>query len=120
MAEASGREAGPEVLYDDDRLRVVALQHGRRGRAGLGGTVAVSGDVDITNSAALAEVLAGVRNGGGVVMVDACELEFVDVSGLRVLALPHTPPAERWLRLTNVPSYVAELLKLLDWDDALC
>ncbi|MEV4565296.1 STAS domain-containing protein [Nonomuraea sp. NPDC049419] len=76
--------------------------------------VALIGEIDVTNSRAVASTLASCRQGTYIV-VDTGELTFIDVSGLRVLAMPALPPAERWIRLHNVTPYQRRLLRMLGW-----
>jgi anti-anti-sigma factor len=76
--------------------------------------VALIGEIDATNSRAVARTLASCRQGTYIV-VDTGELTFIDVSGLRVLAMPALPPAERWIRLHNVTPYQRRLLRMLGW-----
>ncbi|MEU8321510.1 STAS domain-containing protein [Nonomuraea sp. NPDC048881] len=77
--------------------------------------VALSGEVDVTNSPALASTLSDSRGGSTYIVVDTGELTFVDLSGLRVLALPALPPDERWIRLRNVTPHLRRLLRMMGW-----
>lgn len=76
--------------------------------------VTLIGEIDASNSHALAEALAGCRQ-GPYIDVDTAELTFIDVSGLRVLALPTLPPSQRWIRLHNVTPYQRRLLRMMGW-----
>ncbi|WP_180903868.1 STAS domain-containing protein [Nonomuraea indica] len=75
----------------------------------------VAGEVDRTNSEALARALERCRPGGGHVTVDTGALTFVDLSGLRVLLLPATPAAQRWIRLRNLTPSQRRIIALLGW-----
>lgn len=77
----------------------------------------VAGEVDRTNSEALARALERCRPGGGHLTVDTGALAFVDLSGLRVLLLPTLPAAQRWIRLRNVTPSQRRLIALLGWCD---
>ncbi|MEV0197886.1 STAS domain-containing protein [Nonomuraea sp. NPDC050691] len=70
---------GERVLYADGLLRVTSAD-----RSGAP-AVALVGEVDRTNSPALARVLREAAGSGGSVVIDAARLSFVDVSGVRVL-----------------------------------
>ncbi|MGW0802257.1 STAS domain-containing protein [Nonomuraea sp. NPDC002799] len=96
------------LLYQDEQLRIMM-------RA-ASGTPAVTlvGEIDATNSRALASTLASCRQGAHVV-VDTGALTFIDVSGLRVLAMPALPPAQRWIHLHNITPYQRRLLLMMGW-----
>lgn len=99
-----------DVIYQDGRLRVV--------RTGLR-AVALYGEIDISNSSALAGALATFHGEiGDVIVADVGGLTFIDVSGMRTLALPHLDVTDRWLWLCDIPSFFRRLLSLLDWDPA--
>jgi anti-anti-sigma factor len=106
MAESNGRTAqtiSPEaslVLYEDHQLSVVQLTPPD--------TVLLNGDVDVTNSPALADALAQVTARWGQVAVDTTGLRFIDVSGWRVLVGP-TRAAEARPRLLNIAPCVHRL-----------
>ncbi|MEW9549920.1 STAS domain-containing protein [Nonomuraea sp. NPDC050783] len=96
------------LLYQDEQLKVTV-------RAAVDApAVTLIGQVDACNSHALAIALAAARQGAYIV-VDTGGLTFVDVSGLRVLALPALPPAQRWIRLHNLTAYQRRLLRLVGW-----
>ncbi|MFI7615993.1 anti-sigma factor antagonist [Nonomuraea terrae] len=96
------------LLYQDEQLRItVAMAPGVP-------TVTLFGQIDASNSPALASALAECRTGPHIV-VDIGRLTFVDVSGLRVLALPALPPSQRWIRLHNVTPYQQRLLHIMGW-----
>ncbi|MFB4276560.1 MULTISPECIES: STAS domain-containing protein [unclassified Nonomuraea] len=96
------------LLYQDQQLRITV--------ATAPGVPAVTliGEIDATNSSALAGALASCRQGTYIV-VDTGELTFIDVSGLRVLVMPTVPPSERWIRLHNVTPYQRRLLRMMGW-----
>jgi anti-anti-sigma factor len=107
--ELHGR-AVADVLYEDAHLRVVRT--GSR-------AVALYGEIDFSNSRAVADALDRVRaETGDVIVADVGGLAFVDVSGMRVLALPHLQVRARWLWLCNIPRHLSRLLALLGWDPA--
>ncbi|MEV4010599.1 STAS domain-containing protein [Nonomuraea angiospora] len=96
------------LLYQDGQLTITV-------RAAPGPpAVALVGEIDASNSPAVADALAGCRQGAYIV-VDTGELTFIDVSGLRVLVMPTLPPAERWIRLHNVTPYQRRLLRMMGW-----
>jgi anti-anti-sigma factor len=103
-ASTSGR-----LLYEDQQLRIfqrVAFEVP---------ALALHGEIDTTNSSALARTLAAVREGHAHVVVDTSRLTFIDLSGLRVLVMPTLDPAERWIRLSNLTSYQQRILGLIGW-----
>ncbi|MFG6195905.1 STAS domain-containing protein [Nonomuraea sp. JJY05] len=96
------------LLYQDGQLTITV-------RAAPGPpSVALVGEIDASNSPAVAGALEGCRQGAYIV-VDTGELTFIDVSGLRVLVMPTLPPAERWIRLHNVTPYQRRLLRMMGW-----
>ncbi|MER7504690.1 STAS domain-containing protein [Nonomuraea pusilla] len=97
------------LLYQDKQLKIV-MRFAPQAPA-----VALVGEVDATNSAALARTLAGLRESGCRLDVDTGELTFVDLSGMRVLALPALPAAERWIRLLNVTPFQQRMLRMMGW-----
>ncbi|MFG2071382.1 anti-anti-sigma factor [Nonomuraea maritima] len=96
------------LLYRDEQLSITVTE-----TPGIP-AVTLSGEVDATNSVALAGALASCRRGRHVV-VDTSRLTFIDVSGLRVLAMPALEPSQRWIRLHNVTPYQQRLLHLMGW-----
>ncbi|MEU1724266.1 STAS domain-containing protein [Actinomadura sp. ATCC 39365] len=97
------------LLYQDGQLSITL-------RVAPGApAVALSGEVDVTNSPALASTLSDSRGGSTYIVVDTGELTFVDLSGLRVLAMPALPPDERWIRLHNVTPHLRRLLRMMGW-----
>jgi anti-anti-sigma factor len=99
------------LLYQDDQLKIMM-----RRNPGSPEPLAVTliGEIDATNSHALAGALASCRQGSYIV-VDTGELTFIDVSGLRVLAMPTLPPSQRWILLHNVTPYQRRLLRMMGW-----
>ncbi|MEU7741322.1 STAS domain-containing protein [Nonomuraea sp. NPDC049158] len=102
-------ETSERLLYEDDQLRI-----SQRARCEVP-ALALRGEIDITNSCALARTLAAAREGETHIIVDTGELTFVDLSGLRVLAMPTLDPAERWIRLRNLTPFQRHILNLLGW-----
>ncbi|MEO3874302.1 STAS domain-containing protein [Nonomuraea sp. B12E4] len=101
--------AEERLLYQDGQLTITV-------RAAPGAPdVTLMGEVDATNSPALAAALASCRRQDAYVDVDTGGLTFVDVSGLRVLAMPTLPPSQRWIRLHNVTPYQRRLLSMMGW-----
>jgi anti-anti-sigma factor len=96
------------LLYQDGLLRVTVRS------TPSAPAVTLTGEIDATNSPALAGALAGCRQGAYIV-VDTGALTFIDVSGLRVLVMPALPPSERWIRLRNVTPSQRRLLRMMGW-----
>jgi anti-anti-sigma regulatory factor len=92
------------VVYEDEHLRVAW--------AG-GGWVRVGGEVDLSNSAVLAGVLARLTAEHGRLDLDVGDLTFVDLSGFRSLIQPDLP-GHHEPRLHNVPPHLSRLMGLLD------
>jgi anti-anti-sigma factor len=99
------------LLYQDAQVRIVERDEPP--------AVLVIGEIDITNSSALARALNSCRRDGQPLTVDTGALTFVDMSGLRVLALPGVPAEHRWIRLTNLTPFQKRLLELVGWADKL-
>ncbi|MEV1000254.1 STAS domain-containing protein [Nonomuraea sp. NPDC050202] len=100
-----------QLLYQDRQLTIVMA------KAPGVPAVALIGEIDASNSPALATTLAGCRSPaqGAYIVVDTGELRFIDVSGLRVLVMPTLPPSQRWIRLHNVTPYQRRLLRMMGW-----
>lgn len=77
-------------------------------------SVILDGEVDVSNSAALATALAEARSERGEITVDTGALRFIDLAGLRALLVPAPPVAGDAVRLRNVPPYLRRLLEMLD------
>jgi anti-sigma B factor antagonist len=90
----------------------------RRGRATV---VAVGGEIDIASAPRLERVLDQAVAGGNNVVVDLAHVEFMDVSGLRVLLNAHRRTESEGvpLVLVNVPPAVMRLLALTGTQDVL-
>ncbi|WP_433498910.1 STAS domain-containing protein [Sphaerimonospora sp. CA-214678] len=107
--EHSGQ--GHIVLYADRHLRVTWSPPDT--------SVTLSGEVDVSNSAELASALTRVPDSDHAIVVDAADLRFIDLSGLRVLldpSLGHGNSATgygRAVRLRNMPPHLERLLRLL-------
>jgi anti-anti-sigma factor len=99
---------GERLLYQDEQLRITVRA------TPWAPAVTLTGEIDATNSPALASALASCHRGAYIV-VDTGALTFIDVSGLRVLALPALPPSERWIRLHNVTPSQQRLLRMMGW-----
>ncbi|MGI5285569.1 STAS domain-containing protein [Nonomuraea polychroma] len=99
------------LLYQDEQLKIMVRQSSAAPEAPA---VSLIGEIDASNSRALAGALASCRQGTYIV-VDTGKLTFIDVSGLRVLAMPTLPPSERWIRLHNVTPYQRRLLRMMGW-----
>ncbi|MET7999809.1 STAS domain-containing protein [Nonomuraea glycinis] len=97
------------LLYEDEQLRVT-LRVTRPVPA-----VTLTGEVDVTNSRALAHTLELARQGSTHIDVDTGALTFIDLSGIRVLVLPTLPPTQRWIRLHNVTPSQRRLMELVGW-----
>lgn len=96
------------LLYQDGQLTITMAT-----ASGVP-AVTLAGEIDASNSPALASTLASCRQGAYIV-VDTGELTFIDVSGLRVLVMPALPPSERWIRLHNVTPSQRRLLHMMGW-----
>ncbi|MBN6056796.1 STAS domain-containing protein, partial [Nonomuraea sp. RK-328] len=92
------------VLYADGLLRVTSAD-----RPGAPG-VALVGEVDRTNSSALARVLREAAGLGGSMVIDVARLSFVDVSGVRVLL---GLVREGTATVSEVPAQLRRLLAIL-------
>ncbi|TMR98745.1 STAS domain-containing protein [Nonomuraea basaltis] len=96
------------LLYQDEQLKITVRS------ADGAPAVTLIGEIDATNSSALALVLASCRQ-DAYITVDTGALTFIDVSGLRVLVMPTLPPSQRWIRLHNVTPYQRRLLRMMGW-----
>ncbi|MEZ0071519.1 STAS domain-containing protein [Planotetraspora sp. GP83] len=97
--------ADRRILYADDRLTVWSATVR---------WVRLSGEIDLTNSEAVALALADARQGDDLVLVDIGQVTFIDLSGLRALALLPAAPPRRGMRLVNMPPFLRRLLRTLD------
>ncbi|NUW33023.1 STAS domain-containing protein [Nonomuraea sp. SMC257] len=96
--------ADDRVLYVDGLLRVTSAE-----RSGVP-SVALVGEIDRTNSPALARVLREAAGFGGRLVIDAARLSFVDVSGVRVLL---GLVREGAATVSEVPAQLRRLLAML-------
>ncbi|MBC6459896.1 hypothetical protein [Actinomadura sp. HBU206391] len=94
------------MLYEDGNLRITQAPRPE--------LLLVRGEIDVTNSAAVAQVLADVQGRFGRVLVDTSELRFVDVSGWRVLTAPHIEPPDRRPQLTTIAPCLQRMTRLMD------
>jgi anti-anti-sigma factor len=92
-------------LYEDGHLRIT--------QAATPELLLVRGEIDITNSAAVARVLAEVQDRFGRVLVDTSELRFIDVSGWRVLTALDVEPPERRPQLTGIAPCLRRMARLM-------
>ncbi|MEU4539271.1 STAS domain-containing protein [Streptosporangium sp. NPDC023825] len=98
------------VLYLDRTLRITYSP------ASPGGTVRLIGELDATNTRAVARTLAQVRAAEDILIIDVGRLEFVDLAGLRMLTgLCRDGVAH----LADVPAGMRRLLGLLNRVDVL-
>ncbi|MCO5999437.1 STAS domain-containing protein [Actinoallomurus rhizosphaericola] len=88
------------VLYEDRQLSIIQVTPPD--------TVLLRGDIDVTNSHALADALAHVTAEWGRVTVDTEGLRFIDVSGWRILVGPESRRGPR-PRLLNIAPCVHRL-----------
>ncbi|MEV4293194.1 STAS domain-containing protein [Microbispora rosea] len=77
-------------------------------------SVILDGEVDLSNSAAVAKALAEARSERDEITVDMGALRFIDLAGLRALLAPASPAVDDAVRLRNVPPHLRRLLEMLD------
>jgi anti-anti-sigma factor len=86
-------------------------------------TLAVSGEVDLSNTSQLADALTDAAREAptGRVTVDLAELRFIDSSGLRVLLVAARDALERNhpLVAVNTPEHARRLFELTALDQTL-
>jgi anti-anti-sigma factor len=92
-------------LYEDAHLRIA--------QASPPELLLLRGEIDITNSHAVARVLAEIQDQCGRVLVDTGGLRFIDVSGWRALTALHVEPPDRRPELTNIAPCVRRMTKLM-------
>ncbi|MEV5743556.1 STAS domain-containing protein [Microbispora rosea] len=97
------------LLYLDKQLVVRSSDDGDTGG------VRLIGQIDLTNGDAMADALHKKWARPGTGTVDVAELQFIDLYGLRALALLSDVPLGRPIRLHNVRPGLRKLLTLLDW-----
>ncbi|RGA06722.1 STAS domain-containing protein [Microbispora triticiradicis] len=78
-------------------------------------SVIIDGEVDVSNSEALASALARARKASGEIVIDTGDLRFIDLAGLRALLAPASFVTHDAVRLRNVPPYLGRLLRMLDY-----
>ncbi|MGJ6969723.1 STAS domain-containing protein [Streptosporangium sp. G11] len=106
----SGERWVDAVLYLDRTLRITYSP------APSGGAVRLIGELDVTNTRAVARTLALARAAEDILIIDVGRLEFVDLAGLRMLTgLCRDGVAH----LISVPVGMRRLLGLLDRADVL-
>ncbi|MEV0379445.1 STAS domain-containing protein [Nonomuraea sp. NPDC050643] len=94
-----------QLLYTDSLLWVALTQEPETS------LVRLIGEIDFTNADAVADALAGARSFCAALVIDIEQLSFVDVAGIRALAVfSH----ENAVPIRNVPSYVKRAVELLD------
>ncbi|MFG1946018.1 STAS domain-containing protein [Nonomuraea sp. NPDC048826] len=95
------------LLYQDAQVLILARREPQ--------SVRLVGEIDITNSQAVDHALRCCWGGDAPLVVDTGALTFVDLSGLRVLAMPALSPECRWIRLVNLTPFQRRLLDLMGW-----
>ncbi|MBP2708648.1 STAS domain-containing protein [Microbispora sp. RL4-1S] len=94
-----------DLLYADTQISVRSIADG---------SVRLVGQIDLTNGDAVADALAGRRR-STVIVMDVAELNFIDLYGLRILALLSEDPRDRPVELRNPRPSLVRLLQLLSW-----
>ncbi|WP_169949715.1 STAS domain-containing protein [Microbispora sp. H11081] len=84
-------------------------------RSSADGSVRLIGQIDLTNGDAIADALHREWAKPGTATMDVSELEFIDLYGLRALALLSDMPLGQPIRLHNVTPALRRLLGLLNW-----
>ncbi|MFF5113676.1 lipid asymmetry maintenance protein MlaB [Streptosporangium sp. NPDC000509] len=108
--QVAGERWVEAVLYLDRMLRITYSL------ASPGGAVHLIGELDVTNTRAVARTLAQARDVEDTLTIDVGQLDFVDLAGLRMLTgLCYDGVAH----LINVPPGMRRLLSLLDHADVL-
>ncbi|MFF3437560.1 STAS domain-containing protein [Streptosporangium sp. NPDC002721] len=108
--QVAGERWVEAVLYLDRTLRITYSP------ASPGGAVHLIGELDVTNTRAVACTLALAQGGEDTLIIDLGQLKFVDLAGLRMLTgLCRDGVAH----LINVPPGMRRLLGLLNEADAL-
>ncbi|MEW9533941.1 STAS domain-containing protein [Microbispora sp. NPDC049125] len=101
---AAGDRGEDDVLHADTHLRITW--------SAADSSLIVSGEVDVSNCAALTAALGAVKDVLGEVVVDTGDLRFIDLAGLRALLMPGPAPGGA-VHLRNVPPYLRRLLDML-------
>lgn len=84
-------------------------------RTAQDGSVRLIGQIDLTNGDAISDALQRVWTTPGTASLDVAELQFIDLYGLRTLALLSDAPLGGPIQLRNVKPALRKLLALLDW-----
>jgi GAF domain-containing protein/anti-anti-sigma regulatory factor len=101
--------AGALPRYSDELLRIIPTVRP------LG--LRLEGEVDQSNSKALADALAAASGVSGDLHLDLEALEFINVDGLRLVVLAAAQlPAGRRLVLDGVAPYLRRIMALVGWD----
>nr|WP_191910095.1 STAS domain-containing protein [Microbispora cellulosiformans] len=94
------------LLYTDPQLSI---------RTSADGSVRLIGQIDLTNGDAIAGALNKAWTKAGAQAVDVAELKFIDLYGLRALAVLSDSPVGHPIQLDNVRPALRKLLVMLDW-----
>ncbi|GLW23859.1 hypothetical protein DI270_014020 [Microbispora triticiradicis] len=94
------------LLYTDSQLSI---------RTSVDGSVRLIGQIDLTNGDAIAGALNKAWTKSGAQGVDVAELRFIDLYGLRALAVLSDSPVGHPIQLNNVRPALRKLLLMLDW-----
>ena len=108
MLEPVGSAAAVDVVYSDRQLSVTRTQipHGLR----------FSGEIDISNSGAIAESLLKAFAGDGDPHLDLSRLVFCDVSGIRALVtVAENLGPKRRLLLHGLPPEIGRVFHVTGW-----
>jgi anti-anti-sigma factor len=115
MDDTDGATCAP--VYDDETLRITSTVHPPG--------IRLEGELDRSGvpalMAALAEAAHRAAHGDGPLSVDLSGLDFIDVSGLRVLVtadLGAGGGSAGVVRMVAAPAVVLRLLRLTGWDEA--
>lgn len=95
-----------DLLYLDKHMAV---------RACGDGAVRLIGEIDVTNGDAVADALYKEWTRPGTGIADVAQLRFIDLHGLRALAMLADMPLGRPIRLRNANPALRKLLTTLDW-----
>jgi|GEM_PF-4845292 len=106
----SGEQLVDAVLYLDRTLRVTYSL------TPPVGTVRLIGELDVTNTQAVARTLTQARTAEDILIIDVGRLGFVDLAGLRMLT---DLCRDGVAHLINVPATMRRLLGLLNRTDIL-
>ncbi|MFG2091410.1 MULTISPECIES: STAS domain-containing protein [unclassified Spirillospora] len=110
----SGKRASPRydmVEHDTALLRVATAASAPR--------LLMTGEIDVSNAPDVTRVLHTVQDRGpGDVHADLAGVDFIDVAGLRALALTarDLDARDRMLVLHGVSSHIDRLFRLIGWN----